>query len=155
HDPLGERPPRPWREDDPLRVEAGRDEETANLGRFTQIEVGVGREALRCPQVMLEPEVPQLRQALARLREDLTEVIPIRAELTEPVVADVIRRTGFPFRLERPDDVRASVVANVEVPVQISEDREAFDRVVGLDGSNPDMLGGIEGEAHAREASDL
>ena len=140
-DPLGQRLPGARGIDDPLRVEPRRDEQPAHLGELAQVEVRVRREALRRPQVVLELERPQLGQPLAGLLEHGSEVVPVRPELDEPALVDRAGRARLPPRLEGADQVAAPVVPDVEVAVEVAQDRQRLLRPRRLFRHHPDVLG--------------
>ena len=151
-DPFRERLPRSGAVDDPLRVEAGRDPETRHLGELPQVEVGVGREALGRAEVVGEAQVVQHRQPFARVREHGREVIPVLTEFDEAAGRDVARRLGLPFRA---DEEPAAVVADVQVAVQVAEDREPVLRDLRLVRHHPDVLRRVERHRRAGEPRQL
>ncbi len=154
-DPFRRGLPGPGAVDDPLRVEAGRDEEAGHLGHEAQLEVGIGREALRRAEVVPEAEIGEGRDAVAGRREHRREVIPVRPELDEALGGDARGRKRLAVRLERADHEPAAVVADVQVAIEVAQERQVLGRGGRLVGHDPDVLGRVERDARAGEAGEL
>ena len=155
HDPFGRSPTDTRPEDDPLRVETGGHEQAVQLRHEPELEVGVGREALRRPQVLREPDRREFRYALPGRGEDRCEVLPVRPELREARPRDRGRSDRPAVGLKGSDDVPPAVVADVQVPVQVAEERQRLVGAGGLLGHDPHVFGGIEGHARAGQAGQL
>ena len=119
------------------------------------MEVGIRREALRTTEVVLEADAAQDRQPFPRVGEDRREVLPVLAELHEPSGVDVAGRLRLAFRLEGADQEPPSVVADVEVAVQIAQDREPFVGDRRLVGHDPHVLRGVQRHRGAGEPGEL
>ena len=154
-DPFGERLAGTRAEDDSLRVEPGGDPEAWSLRELAEMEVRVRREALRTTEIVFEADVPQDGQPFTRVGEDRREVLPVLAELHEPAGVDVAGRLRLAFRLEGADQEPAAVVPDVEVPVQVAQDRELFVGDRRLVGHDPHVLRGVQGDGGAGEPRKL
>jgi len=155
HDPLGRGHAGPRAVDDALRVEPRRNEQPGDLGHVSEVEVRIGREALGRPQVVREADRPDLGDPLARPREHGSEVIPVGPELHEAVGGDLIGGLGLAVRFERADQVSAPVVPDVEVGVEIAQERRVRSGALRLVGHHPHVLGGIQGDAGSRQPREL
>jgi hypothetical protein len=98
---------------------------------------------------------PSSRDPAPRLREHRGDVVPVRAELGEPAGRDAGGRERPAVRLERADHEPAAVVANVQEPVEVADERLRLDRERRLLGHHPHVLGGHQRDAAAGEARQL
>ena len=124
HDPFGQRLARARAVDDALGVEPARHVEAVEPGDLAQQEVRVGREALGRGEEMLEAHGLEGAEALARVGQHGGEVIPVGAELLEAARGDGVHRPWLALRLERAHEIAAAVVPDVEVAIQIPQERE-------------------------------
>ena len=103
-------------EDDFLRVQPGRDEQARHLRNEPELQVGVGREALRSAEEVVIADVREGRDAHPRRFEHRPEVLPVRPELDEPIRRHARRRPRLAVRFECADDEATAVMADVEKP---------------------------------------
>ena len=124
-------------------------------GHVPELEVRVGREALGRAQVVREADRLDLGHALARALQHGREVVPVGAELHEAVGRDLAGALRLPVGLERADQVAAPVVTDVQVRVEVAQERGVLAGALGFLGHDPDVLGRVERDARAGRARQL
>ena len=105
-DPVRQGAAEPAAGEDADRVQPGRDEVVADLGRLADHRLQVGREALRAAEELRDADLGRDRDAAHRLLEVGTHPVPVRRQLAE---REVVRDSGPPATARRrPRTGRAS-----------------------------------------------
>src|SRR4029079_5939626 len=108
--------------DDPLRVQPRGDEETGDLRDEAELEVRVGREALRPAKEVPVTDVGQRRYTQSRGFDDGPAMLPVRPTLDEAVARHARRWPRLAVRLEGADDEPSAVVTDIHVTVEVAEE---------------------------------
>ena len=82
-------------------------------------------------------------------------MVPVRPELDEAVGRHVRRRPRLPVRLEGAEDEAAAVVPDIQVAIEIAEERQSSVAAAGVLGHDPDMLGRVQGDARIGQPRQL
>ncbi len=156
-DPLRQRPARSAGGGDADRVEAGRDEEVADLGRLAQDELVVRGEALRPVVELLDAGGVQRGDAQQRVLHQNGEVVPVLVEQLElERVGDLVRRDPrLGLRLEAADHQAAHLLLEVGVAVGVAQHRQVGVHAVDRVGDHVEVLRRVQRHVDPGERAHL
>lgn len=150
-DPVGQRLADAARGEDADGVEARRAEEARHFGRLAEKVAVVGGEALRAVEEQLDAGALQHRHAARRLFQIGGDVIDIFRQRAETEVLGNTRLTPrLGIRLEEADQQLAGILLVVCPFVAEEEHRQVARQILHLFGDDVEMLGGVQGDGHAR-----
>ena len=141
---------------DAHRVEAGADEEIAQVRRLAKNVVVVGCEAFRSVVELPDTRVRELRNPDQGVFHEDFELVPIVFQkLEEKLVRDTVHRPGFRLGFEAAHHQPASFLLEIDVAVGVAQNGKIGRHVVHRFGDDVHVFGGMKRDMHATHQADL
>ena len=102
-----------------------------------------------------KPEVGERRHPGSGRSQHRADVVPVGPELDEAVGRHARGRPRLAVRLERTDHEAPTVMTDVQVAVEVAQERQVLGGGGRLVGHDPDVLGWIQRDARVGEARQL